>query len=110
MSGQLRQRLDKLEGKIGGASGLHFLPVEVGANESKDEALERSMAERGITRDQLGRALYIGGGHGMTVEDFQPYERTTDLVGNRAFVDELRGLMGGSGVGLPSEGGEVPDD
>jgi len=51
----------------------------------------------------------MGDGVGMVGEDFHSYERPEDLVGDRAFMEELQRVMhaiSGTTTGPPRERGE----
>jgi len=57
----VKRRVKKLEESIGGTSAMHFLIVCAGKDESRDEALQRTLDANGITISDVGRALFFGG-------------------------------------------------
>ena len=57
----MKRRLKKLEEVFGITSAMHFLIVCAGKDESRDEALARTLKAKGITMEEVGRALFLGG-------------------------------------------------
>jgi hypothetical protein len=85
----LEQRVGRLERALGGSRKLHFLPVGVRDDETKQEAYERAVATAGLRPEDIGLAWFGGCAFGFAAEDYGGYSDPADLVGWTEFWIEL---------------------
>lgn len=98
----IRSRLARLE-RASPKSGKHYLFVEARDAESQDEALQRCLDERGITQDDMGYALMVGGESLLAERDFGGYERREDLMGWREAGKAIEKLIEGCRGSSPQD-------
>jgi len=79
----VKRRVKKLEESIGGTSKLHHLIVCAGKDESRDEALKRTLKAKGLSMADVGRAMFFGGKRGPETviyrEDIPANQLTCEL-------------------------------
>lgn len=93
----VRSRVNKLEAKVRGKSGKHFLHLSLEPEQSKQEAIEQAMNERGITLSDVGYVIFPN----LESIDFGGYEDMSSLIGFAEFSEMLRNLP--PTLGPPSE-------
>jgi hypothetical protein len=101
----IKATLTRLEAKLGGQSTKHYLWVRGVYGESKHEAIDRHLQERGITLNDVG-CIWLWGDDFCETIDYKNYSRQEDLIGfheaRRDFQDWLDSINGKS-LGPPSE-------
>jgi len=79
-----KRRIEKLEQATVGSSRLYFLGVHVPENQSKQVALERALADAGLSLEQVGLLMFVGPRLHEYV-DCGGYAHADDLLGYREF-------------------------
>ena len=96
----IKASLTRLESKLGVQSSKHYLWIRGRCGESKQEAIDRHLQERGITLDDVGCMWSF-----KETIDYQNYSRKEDLIGYFDATKELREwleLINGKSLGPPS--------
>jgi hypothetical protein len=108
LSRNLKARIARLEKHLVPPSNKHLLNVFVSDGETEDEALDRDIAARGITLDDVGHVVFWPRG---TERDYGNHNGVDTLIGHTWLADLLREIDGTS-RGLPdaSRLPPLPDD
>jgi len=90
----VKRRVKKLEEAIGGTSKLHYLIVCAGKDESRDEALARTLKAKRLTIENVGRAMLFGGKCGPETVIYRE-----DIPANQ-LISELKNIIKTAGENI----------
>lgn len=85
----LSQRVARLEKALGVPRKLHFLPVGVGDDETKEAAFRRALNAADLQREDIGLAWFGGYAFGFAAENYGRYSDPEELIGWSEFWREL---------------------
>jgi hypothetical protein len=101
----IRGRLNKLEIKIGKTPDKHYVLVIGDEGESSEAAVTRTLQEKGISEQDIGRMFVVGRDYVYT-EDHGGYDDWKELQGWREaedFFKQVLSKLSGSSLGVTEE-------
>ncbi len=100
----IKTRVAKLEKESGGQSGKHYIWEAAKKSETKEEAIDRILQERGLTMGEVGYMWIMGPDFSETIDN-GGYREFEDLIGWAEALEAGREMIANlpSTVGPPSE-------
>jgi hypothetical protein len=102
----VKRRVKKLEETIGGTSDLYYVYVFTGEGETREQALERTLKDQGLTMADVGRAAFFDHEQPDTII-YRPDIPADSLLGREVLTNLIKAAAEKTTLDPPHEGEEA---
>jgi len=99
----MKRRVKKLEEAIGGTSNLYWLYVFPGEGETREQSLERTLKDQGLTMANIGRAAFFDHEQPSTII-YRPDIPADSLLGREVLTNLIKSAAEKTTLDPPHEG------